>query len=95
MTQIYAQLLNPVGTVHLATAEHREMSAGSRQKPVIALLDNSKPNVRFFLDELERELHRRGDYKIVHVRKPRSAEACRDIARIATDCQYVINAVAD
>jgi hypothetical protein len=95
MTQIYTQLLNPVATVRTVSSEPVQMSTGSRQKCVIGLLDNSKPNVNFFLEDLEEELRCRDGYDIVHVRKARSAAPCSEIARIATECEYVINAVAD
>ena len=95
MTQIYTQLLNPVASVHTVSSEPVQMSTGSRHKSVIGLLDNSKPNVDLFLEHLEEELRCRDDYEIVHFRKARSAEPCSEITRIAAECQYVVNAVAD
>lgn len=95
MTQIYAELLNPVATVRSVSSKPVQTSTGSRQKSVIGLLDNSKPNVNFFLKDLEEELRRRDDYEVVYFRKARSAEPCSEIARIAAECQYVVNGVAD
>jgi hypothetical protein len=95
MTGAYANILSPAGVAAL----HRKPGPASRKsaagKPVIGLLNNSKPNVACFLEALEDELRRGGDYEIVSMTKPRSAAAAPDIDALAERCHFVINAVAD
>lgn len=92
----YREILNPVGdTRGLNTIRGTARSRG-RGRPVIGLLNNSKPNVDFFLKALEREICREhGQYDVLNVMKSRSAAPCAELDRLAQDCDYVINAVAD
>jgi hypothetical protein len=90
------RVLNPVGAIDRAAASiTRPARAASAKKPVIGLLDNSKPNVALFLHTLRSELERSGEYEIVTTVKPRSAAPAPDIEALARRCQYVINAVGD
>jgi hypothetical protein len=95
MASAYTNILSPVGVVEL----HRKPGPAGRKsgagKPVIGLLDNSKPNVGSFLEALEDELRRAGDYEIVRMTKPRSAAAAPDIDALVRQCDFVVNAVAD
>lgn len=95
MDSVNSDILNPVALVSAqdkAGMTMRRMRGGKR---VIALLNNSKPNVGYFLEAVAEELRRRGDYEIVNVTKHRSAEPCADLAALATRCDLAINAVAD
>lgn len=92
----YHDILNPLGE----PGTDRRPSVSSRRvrgaKPVIGLLDNSKPNVALFLQAMEEELRERDrSYEFIKVTKPRSAMACPDVDALAEQCDYVINAVAD
>lgn len=96
MDRSYQEILNPVGE----KADRQKADAAVRRtggrRPVIGLLNNSKPNVSFFLEAVEKELlSQEKEYQILNVTKPRSAGACPDIDRLAERCDYVINAVAD
>jgi hypothetical protein len=90
------EIMNPVGA---ATMDRKSAGAAQRKrraKPVIGLLNNSKPNVAFFLQGIAREVRARPDsFEIVSVVKPRSAGPSPDIELLAARCDYVINAVAD
>ncbi|MDB5924904.1 MAG: hypothetical protein JWN13_3840 [Betaproteobacteria bacterium] len=93
----YRTILSPLGA---QTAQDAACGRGTAKtmslKPVIGLLDNSKPNVAEFLQSLEEQLRARNDsYEFVRLTKPRSAMACPDLDAFATQCDYVINAVAD
>lgn len=95
MESVYSDILNPVamvGTQDNAGMTTRRARGGKR---VIALLNNSKPNVGYFLEAVAEELRRSGDYEIVNVAKHRSAEPCADLEALATRCDLAINAVAD
>lgn len=91
----YVNILNPVGDTRVAGVSQAPNAYAPGSKQVIGLLNNSKPNVAFFLEAIEDELRRRGDYEVVSVSKPRSADASPDLAALAAQCDYVINAVAD
>ena len=96
MRNSHQEILTPVGeTIKHATANASSKPV-TRPRPVIGLLDNSKPNASFFLQGIEEELHAQArGYETVQILKPRSAGACPDIDRVAERCDYVINAVAD
>lgn len=87
-------ILHPAGDVverHAAGTFPKRMAG---QKPVVGLLNNSKPNVTIFLAALEGELKAAG-YDTLNVTKPRSAGPCPELDGLALQCDYVINAVAD
>jgi len=90
------EIMNPVGAIPAERrSAHREQRK-RRGKLVIGLLNNSKPNVAFFLEGVDRELRAQPTpYEIVSVVKPRSAGPSPDIELLAARCDYVINAVAD
>ena len=94
MERVEQEVLSPVGDIHCDAP----VAAAARHTPAarrtVALLNNSKPNVGYFLDGVERELKSHG-YDVVRALKPRSAGPCPDIERLASTCDYVINAVAD
>ena len=89
------RILDPVGMVaaHDTAGAGRTRDRGGR--PVVGLIDNSKPNVSLFLRTIEDALRASGDYEVVNVTKPRSAGACPDLASLAAQCDFVVNAVAD
>ena len=90
------EILNPVGERQGGRKAAAVTQRKTRDKPVIGLLNNSKPNVAFFLEAIEQELCASGtNYEIVNVVKPKSAGPCPDIELLAERCDYVINAVAD
>ncbi len=94
MHEDYRNILSPIGVS--ARDQHTFTVAPTRRrKNVIALLNNSKPNVSYFLEAVEEELQRTGDFDIINVSKARSAAPYPDIADLAARCDYVINAVAD
>jgi len=88
------EILSPVGDA----ADHRVSDAPVQDKgagkPVVGLLDNSKPNVAHFLQMVGKDLHAQG-YRTVSVTKPRSAGPCPELDTLAQRCDYVVNAVAD
>ena len=90
------EILNPIGERRGGRKAAAVAQRKGRDKPVIGLLNNSKPNVAFFLEAIEKELlaHEPG-YEILNVIKPKSAGPCPDIELLAERCDYVINAVAD
>ena len=94
MSSSYDNILNPVGIVrtHTHAPPGRKRRRG---RTVVGLLDNSKPNVALFLEAIEEELDRSGDYDIVNIIKPRSAGPCPDLDALASRCDFVVNAVAD
>ena len=97
MSTPFEAILSPVGDPGMHRAS-RTVSLRSRDaaRPVIGLLDNSKPNVGAFVRGLERALReRRAAYEFINVTKPRSAMPCPDLDTLAERCDYVINAVAD
>lgn len=90
------EILNPVGEKKGGRKVAAVTRRKRRDKPVIGLLSNGKPNVAFFLEAIEQELHAQATgYETFNVVKPRSAGACPDIELLAERCDYVINAVAD
>ena len=90
------EVLNPVGKKESRRKPDAVTRAKSRDKPVIGLLNNSKPNVALFLEAVESELLRQEkNYETVNVVKPRSAGPAPEIEFLAEHCDYVINAVAD
>jgi|KBSMisStaDraftv2_1062788.scaffolds.fasta_scaffold548333_2 hypothetical protein len=90
------EILNPVGERQGGRKAAAVTRRKVRGKPVIGLLNNSKPNVAFFLETIEQELRAPGtNYEIINVVKPKSAGPCPDIELLAERCDYVINAVAD
>ena len=88
------QILNPAGVRTAVRA--LDVAAGKKRstKTVIGLLNNSKPNVAYFLDAVEKGIRANG-YRTVNLTKPRSAGPCPDVETLAERCDYVINAVAD
>jgi hypothetical protein len=88
-------ILSPVGAVGVRTGRHDPTPRNAGSKPVIGLLNNSKPNVAYFLEAIADELRKRGEYETVTITKPRSAAAAPNIEAIAEQCDFVINAVAD
>src|SRR5262249_46315312 len=88
-------LLNPVAEQRVGRSADAVVQSELRARPVIGLLNNSKPNVAQFLDSVRRELAEGQKYATVDIVKPRSAGPCPDIDRLAARCDYVINAVAD
>ncbi|MBI3041262.1 MAG: hypothetical protein HYY78_00340 [Betaproteobacteria bacterium] len=97
MVRSGTQILSPVG-IQQAGRQHAPTGrAGRGEKGLaIGLLNNSKPNVDFFLDALRKEILAQGNgYEVISVTKPRSAAPCPDIDALAKRCSFVINAVAD
>jgi hypothetical protein len=90
------RIMSPVGATGSTPGAQARQSRPARAKPVIGLLDNSKPNVALFVQALEHGLRERGgDYEIVTVAKPRSAMPLPELDALAERCDYVVNAVAD
>lgn len=94
MDSEYSDILDPVGLVRARAHPGATRGQTRGTGRVIALLNNSKPNVDHFLGAVEDELRRSG-YDIVNVTKPRSAGPSPDLDAQATQCDVVINAVAD
>lgn len=94
MGRSYQEILNPVGE----TAARQMVEATTKRKgsgrPVIGLLNNSKPNASFFLETVEDLLRAKG-YETFSIVKPRTAACCPDIDLLAERCDFVINAVAE
>ena len=96
MKSARCKILTPVGEIRSKAPSDAARARPRRARPVIGLLDNSKPNVALFVQALERRLRERGgDYEVVNVAKPRSAMPLPDLDAVAARCDYVINAVAD
>ena len=91
------QVLSPVGVQKRPDAGQGATGrAASGKAPVIGLLNNSKPNVDFFIHALKPEvLSAFSGYQTLELTKPRSAGPCPDIEALAKRCSFVINAVAD
>jgi hypothetical protein len=90
------EVLNPVAEQEASPKAEAAAERAAKSKAVIGLLNNSKPNVAFFLKAIEREiLGQEQGYAIVNVVKARSAGPCPEIDLLAERCDYVINAVAD
>ena len=89
------RIFDPVGTVAAQDAAGAARARSASGKPVVGLIDNSKPNVGLFLRTIEDALRASGDYEVVSVTKPRSAAACPELESLAAQCNFVVNAVAD
>jgi hypothetical protein len=91
------QMVSPVGTREFRhESEALRILSGDGDVPVVGLLNNSKPNVDFFLDALKTEILAQGKgYATFGATKPRSAGPCPDLDALAKRCDFVINAVAD
>ena len=87
-------ILNPAGVKAAGRAPEVAARKKRSTKPVIGLLNNSKPNVAYFLAAVEQDIRANG-YRTVNLTKPRSAGPCPDVETLAERCDYVINAVAD
>lgn len=89
-------VLNPEGEPEARRVAAPSGGAGAGRVPTIGLLDNSKPNVGYFLDGIEEAIRAPGEPReTLRVTKPRSAGPSPDLALLAERCDYVINAVAD
>ena len=95
MGSVCNNVLNPVGVVQSSGKARAANPKSSAAKPVIGLLNNSKPNAAFFLAAIEDELRRGGEYDTISVTKPRSAAAAPSLDTLAERCHFVISAVAD
>jgi hypothetical protein len=94
MSAVYSRILNPLGAVRLLAHPTAERKA-FRAKPVVGLLDNSKPNAAVFLEALALELRRTGHYDVMSSAKARSAAPSAELDALAARCDFVVNAVAD
>jgi len=89
-------VLNPEGELATRSAPRAAGHSAGADAVVIGLLDNSKPNVAYFLDAIEEGIRALGSGRaIVRVTKPRSAGPLPELAALAERCDYIINAVAD
>lgn len=88
------EIFNPAGVRAAGRAPDVAARKKRSRKTVIGLLNNSKPNVAYFLDAVEKGIRTNG-YRTVNLTKPRSAGPCPDLEALAERCDYVINAVAD
>jgi hypothetical protein len=94
--ETYHEILSPLGEQSPPRRINVDAGKTARPKPLIGLLDNSKPNVAIFLQALETRLgERSGSYEFIRATKPRSAMPCPGLDALAAQCDYVINAVAD
>jgi len=91
------QILSPVGCQQVGRQDDPAAGVTNGEKrTVIGLLNNSKPNVDFFLEALRKEILAQGKgYDVLGMTKPRSAAPCPEIDALAKRCSFVINAVAD
>ena len=91
------RVLNPEGELQAQDARQAAGGgAGNERTTVFGLIDNSKPNVAFFLDAMEEAIRGLGaPRETLRITKPRSAGPLPDLAALAARCDYVINAVAD
>ena len=90
------RVLNPEGALEPRSARKAARGGPGERAAVIGLIDNSKPNVAFFLDAIEEAIRGLGlPRETVRVTKPRSAGPLPELAALAARCDYVINAVAD
>jgi hypothetical protein len=88
------EILNPVGDNAISRGSNAAIRGKGTGKPVVGLLNNSKPNVAYFLEAVRKDIRAQG-YQTVNVTKPRSAGPFPDIDALAERCDYVVNAVAD
>jgi hypothetical protein len=94
MSADYSNILSPIGIV--SPQQHKTPRLKrDRAKPVVGLLDNSKPNAALFLEGIAAKLRENEECDVVTIAKPRSAAACAELDAIAARCDVVINAVAD
>ena len=90
------RLVNPQGGLAAQNGARSARRAGGAHRIVIGLIDNSKPNVAYFLDAVEEGIRGRGiEGETLRVTKPRAAGPLPDLTQLAARCDYVINAVAD
>src|SRR5262249_20779881 len=90
------EILVPTAEQGVSAKAHGMPRTGNGPRRVIGLLNNSKPNVNFFLETIDAELAARfPDCKVVNFVKPRSAGPCPELDEIAEQCDFAINAVAD
>ena len=96
VSELFQDILQPVGEHAITSANGSPKKRRNQDQPVIGLLNNSKPNVDYFLEGVEQKLQsvENPDDVLVFV-KPRSAGPCPDIDQIAERCDFVVNAVAD
>lgn len=94
MNRSRQEILSPVGIKAVRDQSDQAVRKKGGRKPVIGLLNNSKPNVSHFLEAVEGAMRGTG-YRTLNVTKPRSAGPCPGIEALAERCDYVINAVAD
>lgn len=96
MDNRYTELLNPVGTTEIRRGGEVAGSGKTEKARVIGLLNNSKPNVTFFLRAIEEAIRAEGTgYQILNSVKPRSAGPSPAVDLLAQRCEFVINAVSD
>jgi hypothetical protein len=96
MSRSPQEILVPTPDQGVSVKAHKVARTGNGAQRVIGLLNNSKPNVNYFLEAIDVELASRfPDYKIVNFVKPRSAGPCLELDDIAEQCDFTINAVAD
>ena len=96
MSRSPQEILAPTAEQGVSVNAHKIARTGNGAQRVIGLLNNSKPNVNYFLEAIDAELVSRfPDYKIVNFVKPRSAGPCLELDDIAEQCDFAINAVAD
>ncbi|MPZ44699.1 MAG: hypothetical protein GEV05_15110 [Betaproteobacteria bacterium] len=89
-------ILSPIANAFTPVPAHAARPRpGTGAARSIGLIDNSKPNVSWFVQALARELATVGEPNIVSVAKPRSAGPAPDIASLAGRCRFVVNAVGD
>ena len=94
MSSSRQEILNPIGDTAARHANDVTIRKKGTGKPVVGLLNNSKPNVAYFLEAVEKDLRAKG-YRTVNVAKPRSAGPFPELDALAERCDYVVNAVAD
>src|SRR5262249_25784208 len=96
MSRFPHEILVPTADQGVSVKARKVARTGNGTQRVIGLLNNSKPNVNYFLEAIDAELASRfPDYKIINFIKPRSAGPCLELDNIAEQCDFAINAVAD
>lgn len=96
MDNRYTELLNPVGTTEIRGRGEMAGNARAEKARVVGLLNNSKPNVAFFLRAIEDAIASEdAGYQVLNSVKPRSAGPSPDVDLLARRCDFVINAVSD
>jgi hypothetical protein len=90
------EVLVPIGEQDRSAKTSRRSREGSGKGTTIGLLNNSKPNVGFFLRSVESEITSRFlAFRTINFLKSRSAGPCLELDEIASQCDFLINAVAD